>query len=105
MLVAKGRGRSKRVRSADPETNAFLNELKRNGYILELGSAGHWKIFLKCDKPMSEHYGGWHCSNCGLAASTSASPSRNIMTKLRRDVENGTQRVLEQREQKRVGCS
>lgn len=95
--MAKGRGRPKRIRSADPETNAYLNQLKRSGYILELGGGGHWKIFLKCDKPLSKHYGGWHCQQCALAASTSASPSVRILPKLRREVEAGTQEILERR--------
>lgn len=102
--MAKGRSKG-RVRSADSETNKYLNQLKREGYILELGSAGHWKIFLKCDKPLTEHYGGWHCKDCDLAVSTSASPSVRILPKLRNEVRDGTQKILDRREQKALGCS
>ena|SRR5215469_4722435 len=102
--MAKGRGKSRRIRSASSEMNGYLNELKANGYLIEMSAAGHWKIYLRCGRSFPEHHGGWHCRDCSYAGSTSASPSdRNTISKLRRDVGENTKRILERRNESSPG--
>ncbi len=85
--MAKGRGKSKRIRSANSEMNAYLNDLKSSGHLLEMSTGGHWKIYLMCDRPLSEHYGRRHCRDCSFTCSTSASPSdHRTLSNVRRQV-------------------
>lgn len=98
--MSKGGGKSRRIRSADSATNKYLTQLRRNGYLLEIGGGGHWKIYLPCETPHEAK----HCSRCDLVTTTSASPSVHCMDKLRRDVDAHTQEILGRREQKTIDC-